>query len=128
MAHRYYHLFRANIGRIAYIRTRDGRRITGRVVRVTPTHVYITPFGHGVSLEQKVEEGTPDAKHAITTTSKEKGEEVWCFFFAVAIALAAIAAIAFAAAFFPFAFVGFRRPFFRRPFFPRRPFVRRGFF
>ncbi|EGL82733.1 hypothetical protein CathTA2_1741 [Caldalkalibacillus thermarum TA2.A1] len=126
MTHRYYHLCRANIGRIAYIRTRDGRRITGRVDRVTPTHVYITPFGHGVSLEQKVEEGTPDAKHAITTTSKEKGEEVLFFFFPVAIAFAAIAAIAFAAAFSPF--VGFRRPFFRRPFFPRRPFVRRDFF
>jgi hypothetical protein len=114
MAHRYYHICSSNIGLVATIRTYDGRVCSGRISRVTDSHVYLTPVGGEISGKDKKELKTL-TKHADSSKKDENGSEVQ-FFFPFVIPLAAIAALTFAAAATPF--FGFRRPFVgRRRFF-----------
>lgn len=100
MTHRYYHMCSSNIGRVATIRTYDGKEYCGRISRVTGTHVYLTPVGRGISDKDEKEFKTL-AKHAVSSKKDEKGSEVQ-FFFPFVIPLAAIAALTFAAAATPF--------------------------
>ncbi|MDQ0337232.1 hypothetical protein J2S00_000002 [Caldalkalibacillus uzonensis] len=102
---RYYALCRANIGRVARIGTRDGRIFDGRISRVTPTHVYLTPVAGGIASDQLSQ---AIGQTADWTKTKEKGSQVQFFFFPFAIPFFSIAFLSF----FPF-----RRRFRRRPFF-----------
>jgi hypothetical protein len=103
---RYYHTCCANIGKAATIRTTYGKAYTGKIVRVTREHVYISSLGTAVGgQENKNLATTADGIH-----EKEQGQEV-LFFAPFAIPLAAIAGLTFLGA----------APFFARPFYgPRR--------
>lgn len=113
MAHRYYHICSSNIGRVATIRTYDGRVYSGRIGRVTESHVYFTPVGGGISGKDN-KKLKKIAKNAVASEKGDKGSEIFFFFFP----FAAIAALTFAAAATPFYGFGFgRRPFGRRRFY-----------
>lgn len=110
MSQRFYHMSRRYMGREVTIRCRDGAVRHGRIMRVTPTHVYLTPISRTISdHEGKI---TKDlAKTAESRSSQEEGEEIQ-FFFPFAIPLAAILGITLIAA------AAARPRFFRRsPFF-----------
>jgi hypothetical protein len=115
MAHRYYHICSSNIGRVATIRTYDGGVYSGRISRVTDSHVYLAPVGGGISGKDNKEVKNL-AKIAVASEKDEKGSEVFFFFFP----FAAIAALTFAAAATPFYGSGFGHGFGRRPLGRRR--------
>lgn len=75
MSHRYYHLCRANIGRPVRIRTHDGRWHMGTIGRVSPSGVYLAPFGRQIS-DEKAYKQKDQAKTLKTNNEKEKGTEV----------------------------------------------------
>jgi hypothetical protein len=114
MAHKYYHICSSNIGRVATFRTYEGGVYSGRISRVTDSHVYLAPVGGGISGKDKELKNL--AKNAVASEKGDKGSEVFFFFFP----FAAIAALAFAAAATPFYGFGFGRGFGRRPFGRRR--------
>lgn len=82
---RYYRICCANVGKIARIRTRDGRDFTGRIVRVTPRHVHLVPMGRRISGTE-LGKKHPPAVTAETTKKKESGSEILFFPFIVPLA------------------------------------------
>jgi hypothetical protein len=110
MAHPYYRMCCDNIGKVACIRSVDGRVFSARINGVTPTHIHLSPVGRGIEGERQ-EESKIAAKTADATLEKKEGSEV-LFFFPFFFPLASIAAIAFAAAARPYGYGYGRRRFY----------------
>lgn len=76
---------------MVWIRCQDGRLHQGRIVRVTPSHVYLVPMASPISDKGK-KNSTKLVDHALGTNKAAKASEV-LFFFPLAIPLAAILSI-----------------------------------
>lgn len=88
---RIYHACLRYRGRLVWVRCRDGRLYQGRIVRVTPSHVYLIPAARPIA-ERDREMGGQPFNHALGTKQQARAQEV-LFFYPLVIPLAAIISI-----------------------------------
>lgn len=116
MTHRYYGICCSNIGRVADIRTRDGRSISGKICGVTSSGVRISPVGTGISDQTKKNAVNIIGTSAMDTNEKKEGDEIF-FFAPFFFPFVTIAALTIAAAATVPCYRCYRRPYYRRPYY-----------